>query len=490
MKSVMRNLKNSVMNYDECEIRVREATSNEAWGAPSSLMLEIAEDTHHRYKYRSTVDMINKRLTDYQHLNHVLKALMLIEFLLRHGDVRFVQDMQDRNKVIIRRLRGYKYYKDNKEIGGNVRKWASKVLGLLENAEELQKERENAKNTKDKIQGYSNDSFPEKRSSEFRSSEFHLEFKPDDRASKAQEGFGEIEFDNEMPEDDPPVAKKVQPPSSQGKKKGQSKKQNDDADEDNENDADFDPDAYAPKKKTSEAKEKKKTKKKAVKKQESDEDEEDKNKGGDFQFDENGNEDFAFEETEKNRKSADVQKSKKKSAAADVDDFLLNISAAPASNPAPMALPAPVDNTQAIFDLGGNPASNKQGMNSQKKPQTLNQMGGTEVVPFDFGAAMAGQPYAQHGNAYPTPMMGNQMPNPYAPNPYAANPNPYGYNAQGYPASTPYGAPNPYGAPAANAYPYGQPQANPFGMPPQQQPAPQQKAAAPAKADPFAEFSW
>jgi hypothetical protein len=50
-------------------------------------------------------------------------------------------------------LRGYKYYKDNKEIGGNVRKWASKVLNLLENAEELQKERENAKaGEDDKIQ--------------------------------------------------------------------------------------------------------------------------------------------------------------------------------------------------------------------------------------------------------------------------------------------------------------------------------------------------
>jgi hypothetical protein len=86
-----------------------------------------------------------------------------------------------------------------------------------------------------------------------------------------------------------------------------------------------------------------------------------------------------------------------------------------------MALPAPQDNTQANFDFGSNPANK----NVQKKPQTLNQMGGTEVVPFDFGAVMAGQPapggYTQPGNAFPTPMMGN----PYGANPYGANPNPY-----------------------------------------------------------------
>src|SRR5689334_3398719 len=95
LKTAIRAVKNSVMNYDDSEVRVREATSNDAWGASSSLMMQIAEDTHHRYRYKSTIDMVSKRLTDYQHLNHVLKSLMLIEFLLKHGDERFVQDMQD-----------------------------------------------------------------------------------------------------------------------------------------------------------------------------------------------------------------------------------------------------------------------------------------------------------------------------------------------------------------------------------------------------------
>lgn len=44
--SANRCSKNTIYAYDEIEVQVREATSNEKWGAPSKLMAQIANATH------------------------------------------------------------------------------------------------------------------------------------------------------------------------------------------------------------------------------------------------------------------------------------------------------------------------------------------------------------------------------------------------------------------------------------------------------------
>jgi len=157
---MMRQMKNSVMNYDEAEVRVREATSNDATPASSSLKSEVAEDTKHRYKYSSTFNMILKRLTDYQHLNHVFKSLVLVDYLIRYGDERFVSDMIERQNII-KRLRGYKYFKEEQEIGGVVRNEAKRLFDLLNDKDEIDRIRLEAQNLSTKIKGYSNrDSIP------------------------------------------------------------------------------------------------------------------------------------------------------------------------------------------------------------------------------------------------------------------------------------------------------------------------------------------
>ena len=40
--------KNKIQKYSEIEIKVREATSNDKWGASSSMMEEIARATDHQ----------------------------------------------------------------------------------------------------------------------------------------------------------------------------------------------------------------------------------------------------------------------------------------------------------------------------------------------------------------------------------------------------------------------------------------------------------
>ena len=40
------NRKNVVYNFTEAEVKVREATSNDPWGPPSTVMAELAEMTY------------------------------------------------------------------------------------------------------------------------------------------------------------------------------------------------------------------------------------------------------------------------------------------------------------------------------------------------------------------------------------------------------------------------------------------------------------
>jgi septum formation inhibitor MinC len=141
MKSLMRGMKNNVMKYDEAERRIREATSNDPDFCTTDLMLQIVEDIKDDYRYKSTVDMLTKRMQDFAHLNHVLKSLILIEFLLRHAESNFVHDMTAKLDVF-KKLRGYKCY-DNaqNEVGGDARKWAANIVKLLEDPGELKKRR-------------------------------------------------------------------------------------------------------------------------------------------------------------------------------------------------------------------------------------------------------------------------------------------------------------------------------------------------------------
>jgi len=156
VRKYYRSAKNAWNNYSEVEVWVREATSNDPWGPSSSLMARIARDAESPANYHMIFTTLWKRLTDYQYLKHVLKSLVLIDYLLRHCHERFVSDVRLRSDVI-RRLKNYKYFEDGKDIGAEVRHKAQAVLALLENRELLEKERIRARETEGKIQGYSHE---------------------------------------------------------------------------------------------------------------------------------------------------------------------------------------------------------------------------------------------------------------------------------------------------------------------------------------------
>ena len=83
---IHRHLKNVVKNYSEAERKVREATSNDPWGAPSTLMSEIADMTYNVMSFVDIMQMLWKRLNDKnKNWRHVYKALVLMEYIIKTG---------------------------------------------------------------------------------------------------------------------------------------------------------------------------------------------------------------------------------------------------------------------------------------------------------------------------------------------------------------------------------------------------------------------
>lgn len=116
--------------YSPIEVKVREATSNDKWGAPLSLQREIASYTHDPVEYPKLFAMLWKRLTDHEHLTHVQKALILLHYLLRHGSSRLVEDAMAR-KNDVARLQKYKHYTGDKEDAAEARQLAKQTFSML-----------------------------------------------------------------------------------------------------------------------------------------------------------------------------------------------------------------------------------------------------------------------------------------------------------------------------------------------------------------------
>eukprot|EP00475_Leptophrys_vorax_P036779 TRINITY_DN626_c0_g1_i1.p1 TRINITY_DN626_c0_g1~~TRINITY_DN626_c0_g1_i1.p1 ORF type:complete len:515 (-),score=140.28 TRINITY_DN626_c0_g1_i1:48-1592(-) len=230
VRKYYRTAKNAWNNYSEVQVWVREATSNDPWGPSSSLMLRIAREAESPANYHMMFTALWKRLTDYQHIKHVLKALVLIDYLLKHCHERFVADVRLRADVI-RRLKNYKYFEDGRDIGAEVRHKAQAVMALLENRDLLEKERQIARETEGKIKGYSNEyAAYDDRADPFgavsgNDERLQLEYYRDDsdQHNREEDHKSEVE-DQDSSEERPKVVKKSSKKGKKGKKRRSSKK--------------------------------------------------------------------------------------------------------------------------------------------------------------------------------------------------------------------------------------------------------------------------
>ncbi|KAL2756543.1 hypothetical protein ACRALDRAFT_1041069 [Sodiomyces alcalophilus JCM 7366] len=155
VKAGVRKVQNAVMNYTEMESKVREATNNEPWGASSSLMQEIANGTFSYATLNEIMPMIYRRFTEKsaEEWRQIYKALQLLEFLVKHGSERVIDDARG-HITLLKMLRQFHYIDQNgKDQGLNVRNRAKELSELLGDVERIRAERKKARATKNKYTG-------------------------------------------------------------------------------------------------------------------------------------------------------------------------------------------------------------------------------------------------------------------------------------------------------------------------------------------------
>ncbi|KAH0832121.1 hypothetical protein J3R83DRAFT_13030 [Lanmaoa asiatica] len=147
--------KNAVLNISEMEAKVREATNDEPWGASSTLMQEIAQGQ----TFNEIMPCIYGRFMEKEarQWRQIYKALQLLEYLVRHGSERVVDDARSHISTL-KMLRNFHYIDDKgKDEGQNVRNRARELVELLSDVETIRVERRKAKTNRGKYVGTGND---------------------------------------------------------------------------------------------------------------------------------------------------------------------------------------------------------------------------------------------------------------------------------------------------------------------------------------------
>ncbi|KAL2154635.1 hypothetical protein VTH82DRAFT_3311 [Thermothelomyces myriococcoides] len=153
IKAGVRKVQNAVMNYTEMEAKVREATNNEPWGASSTQMQEIADGTFNYQTLNEIMPMIYRRFTEKsaEEWRQIYKALQLLEYLIKHGSERVVDDARS-HISLIKMLRQFHYIDQNgKDQGVNIRHRANELAKLLSDVDLIRAERKKARANKSKF---------------------------------------------------------------------------------------------------------------------------------------------------------------------------------------------------------------------------------------------------------------------------------------------------------------------------------------------------
>ncbi|XP_028166394.1 clathrin interactor 1-like, partial [Ostrinia furnacalis] len=143
------------MNYTEVEGKVREATSDEAWGPTGQQMQELALATFTYEHFPEVMSMLWRRMLhdNRAHWRRTYKCLLLLSYLVRNGSERVVTSARE-HIYDLRSLENYTYVDDiGKDQGINVRHKVRELIDFIQDDEKLREERKKAKKNKDKYIG-------------------------------------------------------------------------------------------------------------------------------------------------------------------------------------------------------------------------------------------------------------------------------------------------------------------------------------------------
>ncbi|KAK7023088.1 ENTH-domain-containing protein [Favolaschia claudopus] len=159
IKSMYNQAKNVVLNVSEIEAKVREATNDDPWGASSTLMQDIANRTFNYPDFNEIMPSIYSRFMEKEarQWRQIYKALQLLEYLIKNGSERVVDDARSHISTI-KMLRNFHYIDDKgKDEGINVRNRSRELVELLSDVDKIRGERRKAKANKHKYVGTGND---------------------------------------------------------------------------------------------------------------------------------------------------------------------------------------------------------------------------------------------------------------------------------------------------------------------------------------------
>ncbi|KAG1906753.1 uncharacterized protein F5891DRAFT_1003596 [Suillus fuscotomentosus] len=159
LKNMYNQAKNVVLNVSEMESKVREATNDEPC---STLMQEIAQGlvTFISQNFNEIMPCIYARFMEKEarQWRQIYKALQLLEYLIKHGSERVVDDSRSHISTL-KMLRNFHYIDDKgKDEGQNVRNRARELVDLLSDVDAIRTERRKAKTNRHKYVGTGNDS--------------------------------------------------------------------------------------------------------------------------------------------------------------------------------------------------------------------------------------------------------------------------------------------------------------------------------------------
>ncbi|KAK4706010.1 hypothetical protein P7C70_g183, partial [Phenoliferia sp. Uapishka_3] len=153
-KSAMRVAKNSIKGYSDVQSKVRDATSNDAWGPSGTQMSEIAALTFNQNDFVEIIEMIDKRLNDKgKNWRHVFKSLTLLDYMLHSGSENVVMYFRE-NMYVVKTLKEFQYIDEyGKDQGANVRQKAKDITNLLLDEKRMRDSRKNRANMNGRLQG-------------------------------------------------------------------------------------------------------------------------------------------------------------------------------------------------------------------------------------------------------------------------------------------------------------------------------------------------
>jgi len=140
------------------EKHLREATSNQNWGCPNSVLYALAVACESYPDRQKVMKKIWERLQSGEDKwRRVLKTLMLLDAILKHGPEQVAMEVQSEQSNI-RRLVNFQCVEQGQDRGGGIRERAQALLALLADRDLLAAERRKAKEHQAKLSGTTCDS--------------------------------------------------------------------------------------------------------------------------------------------------------------------------------------------------------------------------------------------------------------------------------------------------------------------------------------------